>query len=161
MDVIASIYASYTFQAQHYTQQRSVYVTDTVVGSVKICRVQIKQMFIVAICVQKNKHSSNPPSTPLSWTISVCQASVHSELCLSASHTMGSLNAGEKLRRTRQLCITLALFLFPCQRGQAEIRSGALCYLSFFSPSLKQINTPACALISFWQKYSIQWCETA
>lgn len=57
MDVITSMYASYTFQ-------RSVNVADTAVGSVKICRVQIKQMFIVVICVQKNKHSSNPPSTP-------------------------------------------------------------------------------------------------
>ena len=65
MDVITCMYTSYTFQAQHCVRQRLVYVTNTAMGSVKVCGLQIKQMFIVVICVQKNKHSSNPVSTPL------------------------------------------------------------------------------------------------
>lgn len=86
--------------------------------SVKVCRLKIKQMFMVVICVQKNKHSSNPLST--TKTISVCWASVHSELCLSASRTMGSLNAHRSLRRTRQLCISLILSLSPPVKGARQ-----------------------------------------
>lgn len=65
MDVITCTYTSYTFQAKHCAQQRSFYATDTAMGSVKVCSLQIKQMFIVVICVQKNNHSSNPLLTPL------------------------------------------------------------------------------------------------
>lgn len=76
MDVTTCMDASYTFQTQYCVWQRSVYVIDTATGSVKVCRLQIKQMFIVAICVQKNNYSSDPLSAALTeqsvFVVRVC-----------------------------------------------------------------------------------------
>lgn len=110
-------------------KQRSFYVRDTAMGSVKVCSLQIKQMFINAhLCTEKQPFIQ-PSSDPSNRTITVCWASVHSELCLSASHTMGSLNAQRSLRRTSELCMSLSAPPPPC-RGQAEIGRGVLCNLS-------------------------------
>lgn len=57
---------------------------------------------------------------------------MHSELCLSAPHTMGSLNA-EKFEEDKAVMLLSHTLSLPRQRGQAEIRSGVLCNLSFSS----------------------------
>lgn len=110
--------------------------TDTGTGFVKVCSLQIKQMFIVVICVQKNKHSSNPLSTPLT------EQSVFVGLLCTLNYAYlphiqwYPLSAQRSLRRTRHLSHTLSL---PRQRGQPEIRSSVLC--SFSSSFFTKTNT--------------------
>lgn len=55
-------------------------------GFVKVCSLQIKLIFTVAVCGQKNKHSSEPLSTPLSEQ-SVFVGPVCTLNCASAPHS--------------------------------------------------------------------------
>lgn len=139
MDVTACTDTSNTFQAKHCAQQRSFNVTDTALGSVKVCSLQIKQMFIVVICVQKNNHSFNPPLTPPSeQLVFVGPACTVNSAYLPRTQWDHWASAQRSLRRTGQLWMSLTLFLSPCQRGLAEIRRGVLCNLLLSVASLKQ-----------------------
>lgn len=123
MDVITCTYASYTFQAQHCVQQRLVSVIDTAAGSVKVCSVQIKQMFIVVICVQKNNHSSNPSFDPSVTEQSLfVGASVHSELCLSALHTMVSLKLERSSKEDKAVMHLSHTLSLPTSKKMARQR---------------------------------------
>lgn len=68
-------------------------------------------MFIVAVCAQKNNHSSNPFFNHFEETIGVCRAGMHSELGISAWCTMESLNADASSWGTGWLCVPVRLSL--------------------------------------------------
>lgn len=148
MNVITCTYASYSFQAQHCVRQRSVYVIDTAMGSVKVCSLQIKQMFIVAICVQKNNHSSNPLSTPLTeQSVFVGPACTLNYAYLP--RTQWDHWTHREVWGGQGSYVSLShSFSSPRQRGQAEIRSGVLCNLSFSSfTTANKRDSPGSALI--------------
>lgn len=130
MDVITCMQASHTFQAGHCVRKRLVHVSDTH-RSVRVYSLQIKQMFIVSVCVEKNKHSSNPLSTPLTEQSGFVEpASTLNYGYLP--HTQRN-HWMQRSCRTRQLCIPHTHCSSTDQRGQAEIRGGALCNLSLSS----------------------------
>lgn len=155
MNVITCTYASYSFQALHCARQRSVYVADTAVGSVKVCSLQIKQMFIVAICVQKNKHSSNPLSTPLTeqsvFVGPACTLNYAYLPCTQWDHwTHGEVWGGQGSYASLAHSPSP-----PRQRGQAEIRSGVLCFFSFSSfTKANKRDTPGSALMCVLELHS-------
>lgn len=65
MNVMTYIHMRHIDFRHSIVRDRGQFVTDKATGSVKVYRLKIKQMFMVVICVQKNKHSSNPLSATL------------------------------------------------------------------------------------------------
>lgn len=79
-------------------------------GSVKVCSLQIKQMFIVVhLCREKQPSfiRATPRPTPSNRTIGVCWATLNRAYLPRTQWY--HWNARRSLRRTRQLCIAVSL----------------------------------------------------